>query len=107
MTLDKKPLANADIVFSPAEPGTNNSANLDSTSRTDEQGRYSLQMTEDKRGGALVGTYKVRISQMERGTSLTNRVPKGYNQNTTLTFTVPAEGTTEANFALTSDGRGK
>jgi len=106
VTLDKKPLANAHVAFSAAEPGAN-SANLESTAQTDEQGRYSLQTNDDKRDGALVGAHKVRISLIERGASLVNRVPKAYNQNTTLTFTVPAEGTTEANFDLTSDGRGK
>ena len=107
VTLDKKPLANADIVFSPTESGADKSAKLESSSRTDAQGHYSLQMIEDKRGGALVGAHKVRISQMERGTSLTNRVPRAYNENTTLTFTVTPEGTKEANFDLTKDGRGK
>jgi hypothetical protein len=107
VTLDKKPVANADIVFSPSGSGGDKSANLESSGRTDAQGRYSLRMIQDKREGTLAGTYKVRISLMERGTSLINRLPKSYNQNTTLTFTVPAEGTTEANFDLTSDGRGK
>lgn len=102
VTLDKKPLANADIVFSPTEPGPDKTVNLDSSGRTDAQGRFSL-----PKDGALVGAHKVRISAIERGTSLINRIPKTYNQNTTLTFTVPAEGTTEANFDLTGDGRSK
>jgi hypothetical protein len=105
VTLDKKPLANADVTFSPTEPGPNNSPGLESLARTDAQGRYSLKVIQDKRDGAVVGAHKVRISQMERGTSLVNRVPKAYNQNTKLTFTVPAEGSTEANFALSSTGK--
>lgn len=107
VTLDKKPLANAEIVFYPTELGEDKSANLQSSSRTDEQGHYSLQTNEDKQNGAFVGTYKVRISVIERGESLINRIPKAYNKNTTLTFTVTAEGTKDANFDLTSDGRKK
>ena len=104
VTLNKKPLANADITFSPTEPGPNNSPGLESSARTDEQGRYSLEVIQDKRAGAVVGAHKVRISQIERGASLINRVPRAYNQNTKLTFTVPAEGSKEANFDLSSEG---
>ena len=105
--LDKKPLANADIVFSPTEANADKSPQVESSSRTDAEGRYTLLTNDDKRKGALLGAHKVRISQMERGTTLTNRLPKTYNENTILTFTVTAEGTTEANFDLTKDGRGK
>jgi hypothetical protein len=105
VTLDKKPLANADVTFSPTEPGPNNSPGLESSGRTDEQGRYSLKVIQDKRDGAVVGAHKVRISLIERGASLVNRLPKAYNQNTKLTFTVPAEGSKEANFDLSSKGK--
>ena len=104
VTLNKKPLANADVTFSPTEPGPNNSPGLESSARTDEQGRYSLKVIQDKRDGAVVGAHKVRISLIARGASLVNRVPKAYNQNTKLTFTVPAEGSKEANFVLSSEG---
>jgi hypothetical protein len=105
VTLDKKPLANADVSFTLAEPGPNNTT-VESSGRTDEQGRYSLTVNQDKRVGAAVGTHKVRISLIERGATLVNRLPKTYNQNTTLTFTVPAEGTKEADFDLSSKGQG-
>jgi len=103
VTMDKKPLANADVTFSSTEAGPNNSP-LESSGRTDDEGRYSLTMTQDKRAGAPVGTHKVRISLIERGATIINRVPKTYNQNTTLTYTVPPEGTKEANFDLSSTG---
>jgi len=107
VTLDKKPLVDALVTFTPAETGPTNIGNPESSARTDDQGRYSLKTNQDKRDGALIGTHKVRISVIERGTSIVNRVPRVYNQDTTLTFTVPAEGTKEANFDLTSDGKGK
>jgi hypothetical protein len=106
VTLDNKPLANADVTFIPAEPGPKSSANLEASARTDEQGRYSLKMVQDRRDGAAVGANKVRISLIERGEKIVNRVPKAYNQDTKLTFTVPAEGSTEANFDLSSQGKG-
>ena len=102
VTLDKKPLANATVIFTSTEPVTNNSPNPESSGQTDEEGRYSLKTTQDRRDGAVVGTYKVRISLIERGATLVNRVPSQYNKATTLTFTVPAEGSTEANFDLSS-----
>ena len=102
VTLDKKPLANADVTFSPTESGPNKSPGLESSGRTDEKGRYTLLVIQDKREGAVVGTHKVRISLIERGASLVNRLPNGYNKNTKLTFTVPAEGSKEANFDLSS-----
>ena len=104
VTLDNKPLANADVTFTPTEPGPKNT-NLESSARTDEQGRYSLKMVQDRRGGAPVGANKVRISLIERGEKIVNRVPRAYNQDTKLTFTVPAEGTKEANFDLNSQGK--
>jgi hypothetical protein len=105
VTMDNKPLANADVTFSPAESGSSKSANLESSGRTDEEGRYSLKTNQDRRDGAVIGTHKVRISLIERGTTIVNRVPKEYNDNTTLTFPVPAEGTKEANFDLKSQGK--
>jgi hypothetical protein len=104
VTLDKKPLANADVVFSPTEPGPNNSPAPESLGRTDAEGRFSLKMVLDKRDGAVVGANKVRISLIERREKVINRVPEVYNKNTTLTFTVPPEGSTEANFDLSSEG---
>jgi hypothetical protein len=104
VTMDNKPLANADITFSSTETSPNNTPIPESSGRTDDQGRFTLTVNQDKRNGAAIGKHKVRISQMERGATLVNRVPKNYNQNTTLTFTVPAEGTSEANFDLSSKG---
>jgi hypothetical protein len=105
VTMDQKPLANADVSFLPVDSDPNNSASRESAGRTDEQGRFTLKLIQDQSNGAVVGTHKVRISVIERGTKIVNRVPKEYNENTKLTFTVPAEGTTEANFDLNSQGK--
>jgi len=102
VTLDKKPLANASITFTPTEAGPNNTAGPESAGQTDEEGRYSLKMILDKRDGAAVGTHKVRISKIERGVTIVNRVPAQYNQDTILTFPVPPEGSKEANFDLST-----
>jgi hypothetical protein len=98
VTLDQKPLANADIMFFP------DSSDVESSGRTDEQGNYSLTVILDKRKGAAVGTHRVRISQIERGEKIVDRVPTRYNKASKLTFTVPAGGTRDANFDLTSQG---
>ncbi len=103
VTLDGQPLADADVTFAP-ESAAAGSASQESSGRTDAEGRYSLKTNQDKRDGAAIGTHKVRISKIERGTSIVNKVPKQYNQETTLTFPVPAEGTKEANFDLKSQG---
>jgi hypothetical protein len=107
VTLDKKALVNATVIFSPAESDPKDATNMEAAGQTDDEGRYSLKMNQSGRDGAAVGSYKVRISLIERGASLVNRLPKSYNQDTQLTFTVPPEGTTEANFDLTSDGKGR
>ena len=98
VTLDQQPLANADIMF------YHDSSDVESSGRTDEQGNYSLSVMQDKRRGAAVGTHRVRISQIERGAKIVDRVPRQYNKASKLTFTVPDGGTKDANFDLTSQG---
>jgi hypothetical protein len=102
------PLANATVVFLPeTKPGAMPSPT--SRGETDRQGRYTLTTTQDK-PGAVVGAHKVRISTLKsKGGSETEgggvlareTIPEEYNARTTLTFTVPEEGTDEADFALT------
>jgi hypothetical protein len=102
------PLANATVVFLPeTKPGAMPSPT--SRGETDSQGRYTLTTTEDK-PGAVVGAHKVRISTLKskagsetEGGGVLSRetVPEEYNARTTLTFTVPEEGTDAADFVLT------
>jgi hypothetical protein len=110
VTLDKKPLANARVVFQPAstdkEPGPG------SVGMTDAEGKYSLQLMTGNGQGALVGKHKVSITayneiadegkpahQKGFGTPL---VGPEYNAQTKLTFDVARGGNTNANFDLPS-----
>jgi hypothetical protein len=104
VTMDQKPLANADVTFVPESSDSGDPATLESSGMTDDQGKFSLKMNKDNRNGAIIGSHKVRISLIERGAKIENRVPKQYNKNTTLTFTVPPGGSKEANFDLKSQG---
>jgi hypothetical protein len=106
ITQDKKPLANAKVVFQPAseakEPGPG------SIGTTDAEGRYTLQLMTGRGNGAVIGMHKVSITayneiadegkpahQKGFGTPL---VPPEYNAQTKLTFDVPRGGSTSADF---------
>jgi len=105
VTMDNKPLANATVTFIPANLDPKTPA-LQASGRTDDQGNYSLKMDKDNREGAPEGSYKVSISVFDRGgpdrPARGQLVPEEYNHKTTLTFTVPAEGSKDANFELSS-----
>lgn len=112
ITLDGRPLAGGSIVCQPlAVPGSVN-AGKGSGAYCDDDGRFQLK-TLDGRDGAVVGEHRVRIygprtqnapaSDSDRGgLRVPEIVPRKYNRETELTLTVPAEGTTEANFQLTT-----
>ena len=82
------------VSFTWSEPGPNNTT-LEASGRTDEQGRYSLKMSQDQRTGAPSAQQDAASPRSSAAATLVNRVPKSYNQNTTLTFTVPPEGSTK------------
>jgi len=105
VTMDGKPLPNAMIVFSP-ESGRPAGA------RTDEEGNYVLEFTED-REGAVPGKNNVQIRTAMEGSinedgSLSSAsaetVPTKYNVNSELTFNVEAGKANVANFELDSEG---
>jgi len=114
VTLDGKPLAHAVVAFNPAAmPGKIEAPGPGSMAVTDEQGRFELKIigTDGKSIGAVVGEHRVRIStaDLKSGDSDAagaasrepkERVPAKYNRNSELKFTVPASGTSEANFTL-------
>jgi hypothetical protein len=87
-------------------PEADGKKNPDSSARTDEQGYFTLKPEGNDwtgQDGAVVGDHFVQISKYERELDKTNRprgelVPAKYNSKMTLRFTVPAEGTKEANF---------
>lgn len=113
VTLDGKPLANAVVAFNPAAmPGKIEAPGPGSMAVTDEHGHFELKIigTDGKSIGAVVGEHRVRIStaDLKSGDSDAaaasqepkERVPAKYNRNSELKFTVPASGTSEANFTL-------
>jgi hypothetical protein len=104
VTMDDQPLANATVSFIPAD-GKDITAK-EAVGQTDAQGNYSLKLNQSQASGAAPGEYKVSISLIERGASLTNVVPEEYNKKTKLTFTVPDAGTKEANFPLKKNPSG-
>lgn len=109
VTLDAKPLANAQVTFLP----TGNTPGFGSTAKTDAEGKYKL---KGQRGGegAVAGTYKVVISKrvLPDGSiddkppiesQAKEMLPVKYSMEpqSTLTATVPESGGT-VDFSLKS-----
>jgi hypothetical protein len=106
VTLDGQPLADASVSLGPTkatEPGP-------FVGTTDASGKFTLGAVDNPGGGAAPGEYLVMITTVKQtGSGLesdpppTQRevVPMAYRDGTTK-FTVPAEGTTSANFTMTS-----
>jgi hypothetical protein len=112
VTMDGKPLANARIGFQPElTPTDAQSAASDAFGVTDAEGRYELELVLGGKG-ASVGKNRVSISTYHgeadpatgQGKVLAQEtVPAKYRgAATTLSFTVPAEGSDAANFELKS-----
>jgi hypothetical protein len=116
VTIDGRPLAHAQVRFLPAT-----GQDLPPSSGvTDDQGNYELHLQTDGRQGAIVGENHVTISQDQRNKEFMREsmarmaqsggrgmrpgelLPKKYNRTSQLTYTVPAEGKTDANFDLKS-----
>jgi hypothetical protein len=112
--MDNRPLANATVSFYP-----NGGAELPAArGKTDEQGNYKLETFArgHNQDGAVIGESRVVISinLQNAGKKLLptgNRgklppdgetLPARYNSESTLKFTVPTDGSDQADFALTS-----
>ena len=81
VTLDGQPLPNATVEFSPEQ-------GRPSIGKTDEEGHYELQYTQDETG-AKIGPHKVRIRTFDYATpDAAERVPAKYNEQTELTADV-------------------
>jgi hypothetical protein len=100
VTLEGEPLANARIVFQPQSQGSA------SFGMTDEQGKYTLQYSDEDMGAAI-GTHTVSISTFvvpdpdadEPAEAREERVPAKYNVDSELTAEVTA-GSNTINFEL-------
>ncbi len=107
VTLDGEPLSEGVINFQPMA-GKKVNVGPGSNARTDAQGRFVLNTTDDQLG-AIVGKHRVRIYSFSPESPRVDdtdseppseRVPERYNYRSNLTFEVSAEGTSEANFEL-------
>jgi hypothetical protein len=110
ITMDNLPLAGAKIGFQPmASEGGIATPGPGSIGETDDDGNYSLKVIGQSREGAVIGTHRIEINKFDRPIDSSddrgrrNLVPARYNLKTILTFPVPPEGTTEANFSLTGN----
>ncbi len=102
--LDDQPLANAKIVFTPAEGRA-------SFATTDAQGRYKLLYTADL-AGAVTGKHRVTISTFiepdpessieERKLGQVEKVPAKYNKKSTLEMEVSTADREPMDFKLSS-----
>src|SRR6266849_5970686 len=114
VTLDGKPLPKAWVHFAPI--GTKENPNPGPTSHglTDTVGKYELGI-DPQHSGSVVGKSRVYIRSSTPGEAeggqqrdaggpkpSKDKVPRKYNEETTLTFVVPEGGTDQANFDLTS-----
>lgn len=111
VTLDGKPVAGARVIFEPQRSNAQAlTAGPGSDGKTNEEGRYSLATTADARPGAIAGTHAVVITTFQakldrtRDSSTVVRdeeIPLRYRDGS-LTYDVPAEGSSTADFALQS-----
>ena len=111
VTLDGEPVADARVIFEPQRTGQEAlSAGPSSNGVTDDEGRFTLETTVEGHRGAVVGAHTVTVStylaEIDR-TKDTSRIirqeeiPARYQEPGALTFTVPSDGTTTADFSLT------
>jgi hypothetical protein len=105
VTLDGKPLAEATVVFQHLS-GTPEEAIF--KAETDSEGKYELAQFGSGARGARPGPYRVRITTVKLPPDADERtplppepVPPRYRDGS-LGFEVPEEGTTEADFHITS-----
>jgi hypothetical protein len=105
--LDGKTLAGADVQFTPLDSSGEPAGHL-AMGKTDDSGHYSLKT--DGQNGAAVGNNRVSVLLIDyekaNKTGKINQLPAEYSgAKSTLKFTVPAGGSTEANFDLKSSGK--
>jgi hypothetical protein len=102
VTLDGKPLADANIVLAQlraTDPGP-------FVGKTDAEGKYTLGAATSPGSGAAVGEYRLMITTVTGGSMEDSPLPTekevvpGEYRNGTMKFTVPAGGTQDATFDL-------
>jgi hypothetical protein len=112
VTLDGHPAAGVHVGFQPVAAAGEKYPGGGSYAITDSDGRFTLKLVENDRTGAIVGKHRVEIASRQQADDATDSiqksvrpkavVPPKYNRESQLTFDVPGDGTTDANFDLTS-----
>ena len=100
VTLDNKPLVNADVIFQPDSLEKN--PGHGSRGKTDDQGQFTLQLTTGNTKGATVGKHKVTITAYAETSSGSDPRFRKRIALAESTFEVLEEGTSSADFDLTS-----
>ncbi len=110
--MDGKPLPNVSVTFQPIAPAEAKTKETGGGSfgKTDAEGNFTLELVASGDAGAVVGKHRVSIvtpepeaAQADDANTFQDPIPARYNTDSTLTFEVPADGTEEANFSLTSE----
>jgi hypothetical protein len=108
VTLDGRPLASATITIQRDAPTP---AERSFRGETDEAGQFQLQTADGQSSGALPGDYRVYITSVKAPPTLDeftklppDRVPQLWRDGS-QSFTVPVEGTSEANFSISTSTR--
>ena len=103
VTLNGQPLTEARIGFEPMATTGSLAGGSGSYATTDEQGKFELSTVHGK-AGAVIGRHRVWIRTIKldaNGKMISKEIlPREYNDDTTLTFEVPADGTDQANFTI-------
>src|SRR5262245_22845893 len=106
--LDGAPLAGAAVQFQPVSPDGQTPPGPGSYGKTDADGRYSLKTVDRDRAGAVVGTHRVSISIAQESSDdagrpvVGDKVPSWYNKESALRREVPAGGSSQMDFDLSS-----
>lgn len=111
ITLDGKPVPYTRVIFIPQGSPDQVNPGPGSTAACDDAGKFQLKTVRGEEG-AVVGTHAIQISSTgpprstsgdtDAGPPPKEAFPPQFNASTTLTFEVPAGGTTAADFKLTS-----
>jgi hypothetical protein len=111
VTLDGAPVPYTQVTFMPKGSAENPNPGPGSVAVCDESGKFELK-TVNGESGAVIGPHIVKISAKgpppsrasdeSQGPPPKDAFPARYNDATELTFEVPAEGTTAADFKLTT-----
>jgi hypothetical protein len=103
VTLKGQPLADVALNFSPVTGGDNAFA---AYGKTDQDGRYTLRLVENNQPGATAGKNRVTLNESTGapesdggGPAVILKLPPKARDGT-ITFEVPAAGTTSADFSF-------